>query len=1073
MANFWETGSHMVARVAAEPLGEEPAEANTPADSSPGENFWEAGSRMVAEGPKATPAPTPTWEVEGAPAAIRAAVGASEKPEDALATLKQIDPNAQQILDSRGDTNYVYTDPTTGKKTLYNDVGIVPSAGDIASIIPEIGEIVGGTLGALGAGSAGAAEAMTGVGLPAAAVTWGAVPLAAGAGATAGREAAQRAAQYLFGTVDTRTPGEQLKDAALTFGINTGGELLGPVLGAAGRALPEPVRNAGAAIASGAKKAVSFPAQAVRSLLPESAAAATRRTEGEVARLIAQGAGRTPEEVAAQLNPDLTDQGLKALGLILPEGPPVSVAGQLDSPALAATERNFLNANENFRATRGQAIRESAENAFSVNGPQGDIYEPALALGEQKAAADAALREAIARREAAQEIARQEGTARVNAAMADAADTLGEARTAAAARLADQATQAAEAAAAQKAAQAEALSAGREAARTAVTPRLDIPEASAAAHQLGMENFAAAKARAGAKYNAVPQVTDLSADPIREAVAAVATDAQQNGLQHALPDSALKELQRRGHLGGLQDSAKLQGARKLLNQEIISAAGDPTKQRYLYMLKDGITEALGTSANPEYATSLEAANAAYRQLVGQPFKEGAAKQAFGRMTFGQTAVSPTKFLNTFIKPDTAGGQEAAQQLMKVLGDSDEGAQIASDYVMGKLGRAAQAGDGVSLPSLLRFRNNYSAAIEAIPGLSAKVDAAEAAARTLNGIAPAQLAERTALNKELAAARKGIEEYNKAQIAEAAKQGAEAVAEAKAEAKVLLASASNTAMEDAAKAVTKDFDVAIAKKILNQDPISVANGLLSSPTWERDLRYIKNKLEGHPAALRGFERSLYEASFKKMEGAFFGAPGVAEKTMDAIYPRLIEGLGPVNAARFKELAEYYRRAGMSFRAQGRGIREALSPDDARLAIAKVIRRGGGMRAVTAIQMLFGITGNRYIGASSAGGIIGMLMGGPFAGIAGAALGAAYEWKLAHMQAQVMEMFGEALFDPRLAKDIFDRVLTRKNAPTVLKSVLTAYNRGLITAKPIARRAYQSYVDDNQRKQYTTQANSGNP
>ncbi|WP_018897174.1 hypothetical protein [Rhizobium sp. 2MFCol3.1] len=181
-----------------------------------------------------------------APAIVRAQVGALDKPEDRLAAVRKTYPDAQPY---DGD-NFIMTDPQTGKTMIYNQPGWMPSGGDIASILPEIGEGVGAVGGAIGGGIAGGTSGSV---VPVAGTAAGAVAggmLGAGAGATVGREATQRGLNYLFGNEDTRTGGEQAWDAAKTFGLNAAGEGLGV---AAAPLVKKAARGIGDAFSAGPK----------------------------------------------------------------------------------------------------------------------------------------------------------------------------------------------------------------------------------------------------------------------------------------------------------------------------------------------------------------------------------------------------------------------------------------------------------------------------------------------------------------------------------------------------------------------------------------------------------------------------------------------------------------------------------------------------------------------------------------------------------------------------------------------------------------------------------------------------
>ncbi|WP_037454288.1 hypothetical protein [Sinorhizobium fredii] len=179
---------------------------------------------------------------DDAPANVRAAVGALDKPEDRLTALRKYYPDAQPY----GEDNFIFTD-TSGKVRKYNSEGWIPDGGDIASIIPEIGEgvgaIIGGTGGAmLGAGAGGATGAVAGSVVPVAGTAAGALGGAgyggilggmagAGTGAVVGREATQRGLNWLFDNEDSRTGTEQAADMAKTFALGAAGEGVGMVAG--------------------------------------------------------------------------------------------------------------------------------------------------------------------------------------------------------------------------------------------------------------------------------------------------------------------------------------------------------------------------------------------------------------------------------------------------------------------------------------------------------------------------------------------------------------------------------------------------------------------------------------------------------------------------------------------------------------------------------------------------------------------------------------------------------------------------------------------------------------------------
>lgn len=145
----------------------------------------------------------------GAPASVRAAVGAAQTPQDRLATLRRFAPDARPF----GTDNFVFTDRRTGRLTVYNPKGL--DLGDVASVTPEIGEVAGGAMGAAVAAPAAVA------GIPA---TGGAslfaVPAGVGLGAAAGREVAQLGGQLFNQTQDNRSLPQHALDAVGTTGMN-------------------------------------------------------------------------------------------------------------------------------------------------------------------------------------------------------------------------------------------------------------------------------------------------------------------------------------------------------------------------------------------------------------------------------------------------------------------------------------------------------------------------------------------------------------------------------------------------------------------------------------------------------------------------------------------------------------------------------------------------------------------------------------------------------------------------------------------------------------------------------------
>lgn len=152
-----------------------------------------------------------------APVSVRAAVGSLVTPEDRLRELRKYAPDARPV----GDDNFEYTDPKTGKITMYNKEGWIPSAGDVVSAIPEIAEGVGSLLGGIGGGIVGTAAGPVG--------TVGGAAAGAGVAGAGAKDLVRRAMQFATGADDTRSASDQLADAGIDLAVNAGGELVGPL----------------------------------------------------------------------------------------------------------------------------------------------------------------------------------------------------------------------------------------------------------------------------------------------------------------------------------------------------------------------------------------------------------------------------------------------------------------------------------------------------------------------------------------------------------------------------------------------------------------------------------------------------------------------------------------------------------------------------------------------------------------------------------------------------------------------------------------------------------------------------
>jgi hypothetical protein len=152
----------------------------------------------------------------GAPASVRNAVGGAPEA-DRLATLQRYYPDAKPYDDGKSSIfktpNFVFTDPKTGRPTLYNPPGM--DVGDLASATPEIAEAAGGFLGA---------AAATPPALAAAPFTGGAslltIPASMGLGAAAGKLVEDTGAKLFTRRVDTRSLPRVAGDTAVTAGTN-------------------------------------------------------------------------------------------------------------------------------------------------------------------------------------------------------------------------------------------------------------------------------------------------------------------------------------------------------------------------------------------------------------------------------------------------------------------------------------------------------------------------------------------------------------------------------------------------------------------------------------------------------------------------------------------------------------------------------------------------------------------------------------------------------------------------------------------------------------------------------------
>ena len=165
----------------------------------------------------------PTYDTRtGAPLDVRLGVSSAPTPLDALVFLQR--HYGAENVTPWGAGNFLIPHPVTGEPMLYNEenpdfFGIpVPTIGDVVSAVPEMGEFAGGVAGAASMGLL--APETAGASLLA-------VPVAAGAGAAAGREGVARAVRGLLDVPDSRTIEQQAGDVATTFALNAGGQMAG------------------------------------------------------------------------------------------------------------------------------------------------------------------------------------------------------------------------------------------------------------------------------------------------------------------------------------------------------------------------------------------------------------------------------------------------------------------------------------------------------------------------------------------------------------------------------------------------------------------------------------------------------------------------------------------------------------------------------------------------------------------------------------------------------------------------------------------------------------------------------
>lgn len=155
----------------------------------------------------------------GAPTNVRNAIASAQRPEDKLTALRSFYPDAQPYEGN----NYVFTDPRTNQKTLFNPEGL--DVGDVTEFGRGAAELLGGGIG--GAIPLIAGQLGPQVAAPEELVT---VPVGVGLGATIAGNLYDMATRSIFGVPDTRSAIEVVGDDAAGVLVNAVGQRLGEVV---------------------------------------------------------------------------------------------------------------------------------------------------------------------------------------------------------------------------------------------------------------------------------------------------------------------------------------------------------------------------------------------------------------------------------------------------------------------------------------------------------------------------------------------------------------------------------------------------------------------------------------------------------------------------------------------------------------------------------------------------------------------------------------------------------------------------------------------------------------------------
>lgn len=247
----------------------------------------------------------------GAPWDVRKAVGSSLKPEDRLATLRKFYPDATAYEDD----NFLFTDPKSGRVTLYNPKGL--DWGDVPSVFRETAIGVGSSLGAV---AGGVSSLATGPAAPLTAPQMSAV--GAGLGAATAATVYDYLSQKFGGTVRSegiiQRTGELVTEAAGAAAGQAIGEVAVPAIMSSARQMLGGGTSKAAAIYNKMQEFGITPtagavtggkgAGRIEGALDQAAASATVMRD-QIEEVMGQ-AQKAAEDLAAKVGRPMTQQGV-------------------------------------------------------------------------------------------------------------------------------------------------------------------------------------------------------------------------------------------------------------------------------------------------------------------------------------------------------------------------------------------------------------------------------------------------------------------------------------------------------------------------------------------------------------------------------------------------------------------------------------------------------------------------------------------------------------------------------------------------------------------------------------------